>query len=492
MCDYVPLCYKRPKHKKKQCTKCCRGPRGLRGLTGPTGTVAPDPTLPRVLKVQLESGVPVPTFLEGFSWENDVPEPPSWPVAGAFTFYKATMLDLESYPLSELYTVNGAISHTDTNMLHSVVIAHYTTNDGVLTLLDFHQASSQTPGTIDTLLAQTLQNAVATDCFYFAISPDQMDLTNFNYNLGSLKQHKTFFFPSQLPLPNPNGTMVPVGFSVAKVTCAFSLFIQISGAQGGGGAGQSSSNTGGTTSIGRGGGGGGGGGAFGNGCTPGVCVPLSLVPGDVIEMFVGHGGAGGSAQPGTNPNGTDGQASFIRLNGNLLGGTASETGGFIGFNPVEGGTRGFGGTGRGTGGTGIFSGTFGNAGGGGGGGSGLINGVPTPPGAGGFFGGQDGGTNPRDGGNGGIGSAQFIGAGGKGGGSTAPSALVGSGGGGGAGGAGPSPRGGGGGNGGLSGQPGETPPIGGGGGGSGGLGADGTTILGGNGANGFSGGFMLS
>nr|QBK91985.1 MAG: hypothetical protein LCPAC304_03280 [Pithovirus LCPAC304] len=435
--------------------------------------------------MELESGVPVPEFLEGFSWENDVSEPPSWPVAGSFTFYKATMLDVDPYPLSELYTVNGAISHTDTNMLHHVVIAHYTTIAGVLTLLDFHQASSQTPGTIDTLLAQSLQNAIAGDCFYFAISPDQMDLTNFNYNLGSLKQCKTFSFPTDLPLnPAMPNNFVPVGCSVARVTTAFTLLIQMCGGQGGGGAGQSSSNTGGMAAVGRGGGGGGGGGHFSNG-------GVLLVPGDVLQMFVGHGGVGGSTQIFGNTDGTDGQASWIKLKKVFLSGN--------GVNPALGGGGGFGGTGGGAGGTGA-DGSFSFFGrGGGGGGAGLINGVLNAPGAGGVAGGSAGGTNPRSGGAGGSAGGGLGGPGG-GGGTTPPTNTPGANGSGGGGGGsslfgpGLGGRGGPGGAGGIGGGlglPGETPPIGGGGGGSGGLGFPGITALGGNGANGFSGGFFL-
>jgi len=55
----------------------------------------------------LVDGTPTSIIIQGFSWENDVSQPPGWPVAGNFTFYKATMLDIEPYGIGELFNVNG-------------------------------------------------------------------------------------------------------------------------------------------------------------------------------------------------------------------------------------------------------------------------------------------------------------------------------------------------------------------------------------------------
>jgi len=457
------------------------------------------------LKVQLVDGTPTPIFIEGFSWENGVPQPPGWPVAGSFSFYKATMLDIEPYGVGELFNVNGGITHNDTGIQHQVVIAHYRGTS----ILDYHTASSQIVGVEDSLLAQSLQNAEVGDYFYFAISPDVGDLSHFNYNLGSLKQHPCFTFG-----PGFQGMTFPSGLSYAKVTAdSLSLEVIAAGGGGGGGAGQATTNNG-TTSIGKGGGGGGGGSFFSN-CPdivipPGPKEPLIVVKDDVLKIFAGPGGAGGSPHTGANANGMDGSPSFISLKPagsntfDFIGPT-----GFVGTNPILGGQGGIGGTGGGDGGTGGQStGSAANGGGGGGGGgANLIDGVPGAPGLGGTGGsplspGEDGGINPRNGGTGGFLGPPPVGGGGicggQGGFATGPSSGMGSGGGGG--GSSSEGPGGSGGNGGLGdGSPGGAGLEadtgnggGGGGGGSGGLGAPGSYVLGGKGGNGAFGGIIIS
>jgi len=328
---------------KKKCHKVCRGPRGLRGRQGPTGPQGePGPVGPtqRVLKVQLVDGTPTPIFIEGFSFEKDVPQPPGWPVAGNFTFYKATMLDIEPYGIGELFSVNGQITHNDTGILHQITIGHYRGTN----ILDYHTASSQIVGVEDSLIAQSLQNAEVGDCFYFAISPDVGDLTHFNYNLGSLKKCRQFTFDSGFKSLN-----FPPGCSYVKVTASLSLEMQAAGGGGGGGAGQASTNDGINELIGRGGGGGGAGYAFAN-CPSALFVPpefpvspLMVVNGDRLKVVVGCGGAGGSPHTGANANGMDGTPTSVSLQ---KGGSGPYTligpTGFFGTNPAGGGGGGIG------------------------------------------------------------------------------------------------------------------------------------------------------
>jgi len=494
------------KYHKKKCHKVCRGPRGLRGRMGPTGPQGePGPVGPtqRVLKVQLVDGTPTPIFIQGFSWENDVSEPPSFPVAGSFIFYKATMLDIEPYGVGELFNVSGAFTYTDTGIQQKAVLTHYRGT----TLLDYHTASSQVAGVEDTLLAQSLQNAEVGDCFYFAISPDVGDLTHFNYNLGSLKQHPSFDIGSDFEGMEINTP----GLHYGKVTAEkISLFVALIGAGGGGGAGQATTNDG-TESIGRGGGGGGAGGFFSNFST--VQNPPAIVArqGDVFKFFLGHGGAGGSATGGAGPDGFSGQTSFVMLNGSM----AFPGAGFEGMNPVMGGGGGIGGAEGGMGGPGACGG-----GPGGGGGAGLINGIPNAPGGGGLLGPSgtgcmfnfqafNGGTGPRSGGSSTAFTAPtLVSFGGAGGINTGPSSKQGSGGGGG-GIPGRSPPVNNfisGGDGGGTGEPGKNgaagpvigggpgfggPGFGGGGGGSGGSGGLGSFVLGGNGGQGVGAGAII-
>jgi len=483
---------------KKKCHKVCRGPRGLKGRQGPTGPQGePGPVGPtqRTLKVQLVDGTPTPIIIHGFSWEKCAPQPPGWPVAGNFTFYKATMLDIEPYGIGELFNVNGGITHNDTGILHQITIAHYRGTN----ILDYHTASSQVVGVEDSLLAQSLQNAEVGDCFYFAISPDVGDLTHFNYNLGSLKQHPSFDIGSDFEGMEINTP----GWNFGKVTAEkISLFVILIGAGGGGGAGQATTNEG-TESIGGGGGGGGAGGFFSNFSEAENPPAIIATKGDIFKFFLGHGGAGGSSKTGANPDGTKGETSFVMLNGSM----AFPGAGFEGMNPVMGGGGGIGGTGGGMGGSGACGG-----GPGGGGGAGLINGIPNAPGGGGLLGPSgpgcmfnfqafNGNTGPRSGGSSTAFTAPtLVSFGGAGGINTGPSSGQGSGGGGG----GIPGRGASGndfisgGDGGGTGDPGKNgaagavvgggPGFGGGGGGSGGLGS---FVLGGNGGQGAGAGAII-
>jgi len=442
----------------------------------------------------LVDGTPTPIFIEGFSWENDVPQPPRWPVAGNFTFYKATMLDIEPYGIGELFSVNGQITYNDTGILNQITIGHYRGTN----ILDYHTASSQIVGVEDSLIAQSLQNAEVGDCFYFAISPDVGDLTHFNYNLGSLKQHPCFNIGENFGEVGFNSP----GFTYAKVTAEkISLFIVLNGACGGGGAGQATTNDGMIESIGRGGGGGGAGGFFSNFSEAENPPAIVATKGDIFKFYLGAGGVGGCATGG-NPNGTKGETSFVMLNGSM----AFPGAGFEGMNPVMGGGGGIGGAEGGMGGSGACGG-----GPGGGGGAGLVNGFPIAPGGGGLLGPTgpgcmsnfqafNGGINPRSGGSSTLSfdTTLFVSFGGAGGSNTGPSSKQGSGGGGGGisfdnirpsnnfnsggdGGLGNGP-----GKNGAAGMPGA--PVfarfGGGGGGSGGLGPPGSLVLGGNGGQG--------
>ena len=438
-------------------SKCCKHSKECelrleQGPIGPTGPTGPTRTIPsrRMLKVQLVEGEPTPIINEGFSWEADVPEPPDWPLVGTFAFYKATMLDESYLPLSELHNVNGGITHTDADVQHQAAIAHYRNGN----LLDHHWASAQLAGdaTEDSLLAQSLQDAIIGDCFYFAISPETSALTNFNYNIGSLKVNQAFKIPDDIP-SSPSTFILPDGGALSGpkimgiVTADTGLGIAMFGASGGGGAGEASTDT----RIGR---GGGGGGSFADSNTG-----VNLSTGDCLEFFIGTSAKGGTA---TNPDGQTGSCVWVKLNGAFVP---------MNFNPIPGGSGGQGGINGGMGGSGLDIGSAG-------GGAPLIDGVPGTPGMGGFPGGEDGGTNPRDGGG-----TDGGGSGGSGGNNTNG---IGSGGGGagGAGGDGGQP--------GEPGNPGQGSFGGGGGGGSGGVAAPGETTLGGDGGNGVGGSFQLS
>ena len=454
----------RKRHPKKQSTVCItQGP----GPTGPAGPVGPLPAVPatRILKVQLVTGVPTPIFNEGFDWENDVPEPDNWPVAGNFIFHKATMLDISPFPISELYSVYGGITHGDVtpNIDHQAVIAHYR---GDL-VIDFHVASSRLLGTSDSLLAQSLQDAVIGDRFYFAISPDIADLLAFNYNLGSLRMNQAFKIPDDLPITVPNASTPPgVTRFLFKVTVKSDIKLSVTGNSGGGGAGQESTNDGVNTKIGRGGGGGGSFSCFFNDAA------FTLETVEVLELVLPAGGIGGTA---ADADGKTGEVSTAKVSGFIIGGAI-----WNGPNPVLGGLGGSGGVTTGDGGGGGVCGP--TEIGGGGGGAPLINGAPGTAGTGGGTG-DNGGTNPRKGGNT-TGST-----GGTGGTTTGTLSMMGSGGGAGG-------SGGDGGNGGSAGQPGSSgedgPVGGGGGGGSGGLGGTGSTITGGDGGTGSNAFAMVS
>ncbi len=407
------------KHKKCKCQQKCKI-KIIPAATGPTGPIGPVPTLPvqRVLKVQLLEGVPTPTFIEGFDWENNVPEPDNWPVVDTFTFYKATVLDISPYPIAELYTVAGAITHGDLTPFtdHQVVIAHY--RNGVL--LDFHSASSQLLGIEDFLIAQTLQNALIGDCFYFAISPAEADLINFNYTLGSLAINQGFKIPDNLPISVPTPGSVPANNNyIALVTVDTDLRISMSSGGGGGGMGGTSSVFDSTITLGRGGAGGNSGVFFGN--TQGLNPALSVTAGSCLEWTLGTGGKGGDASDGA-----DGTTSTISLKGVVIPDAS-----FLGINPAPGGLGSQSGENGGSSpSTGLVAGT------GGGGGAPLINGTPGASGAAGvtvtIAMGTDGGTNPRTGGDGGFSNGG--GTGGTGGSTAGPNTSNdGSGGGGGAG-----------------------------------------------------------
>ena len=208
------------------------------GPTGPIGKVGPLPAPPlrRILKVQLVDDVPVPAFIQGFSWENEVAEPPDWPVAGTFIFYKATVLDQDIYSVAETFNVNGGSTHSNTTADHQAVVAHYRNG----TLLDMHAASSRTVGVQDSLLAQTLHDVLINDCLYFAISPDISSLINFNYNLGSLQTTPSF----KIPEDTVDGILLPGSLGAAGqtfigyVTVDTSITIFVGGSFRGVGAGE--------------------------------------------------------------------------------------------------------------------------------------------------------------------------------------------------------------------------------------------------------------
>ena len=454
--------------------KLIPGPRGPRG---PPGRVITQNS--RSLKVQMIGDKIMPVINQGFLWEAEVLPPPGFTVPGTFTFYRATVLDLEGLSIAEMFNANGGINHTQVDEVHTSVLAHY--RNGVL--LDLHSVSSQVPGTENFLLAQTLHDVVINDQLYFAISPNTSSLTSFNYNLGSIKMKPG----GKLPPPNSVGfldiSLPPQNAYVGGQTFCYvatqdlSFDLGIISSNGGGGAGETSTNDGGGAKIGR-GGGGGGQVFFTN-------TNVTMSTGDTLSIFLGDGGRGGKAgATGTDADGEPGQTSIVKLNDMMIVEVPGTFGGKGGINGGNGGDA------------------FGSPGGGGG--APLIDGSPGTPGKGGFAtgsstsrDGDDGGTDPRNGGK----SYNIIFPtqmenGGKGGTSTSE---MGSGGGGGGGGG----LGGNGGDGGAPGEPGNPgdpgkPPSAamefaggtgggaGGGGGSGGLPPPGgDPVLGGDGGKGF-------
>lgn len=447
----------RRKDRKGKCKiKIVPGPTGP---AGPAGLPAVALTK-RVLKVQLEGGLPAPNLIEGFNYEAAV-EPPDWPVPGDFIFFRAEVLDTPGYAMGESFSVVASLVYGNTVPVsqNKLVIAHYR-ND---VLLAYHSAVSEIVGTEDYLIAQSVQDAAVGDFFYVAISPDTTDLLNFNHNLASLQTipiERSFNIPGDLPISVTGANVA--GNYIAHVTSAVNVVAVIQGAGGGGGAGGASSNGGpGFFTLGR-------GGAGGNGA-PLVGPPeKALTTGDVIVWTIGAGGAGGISGDGQ-----DGVCSTIKFPGEAIivapggrGGQSGDNGGSS-KTPVtpsidfEAGCTG------------------------GGGGAPLVDGVPGTPGTAApslqdipFCTGEDGGSNPRSGGGGGTAttgppSPPVRSSGGDGGSTAGPNNRQGSGGGGGGG----VPMGGAGGAGGPaeslafngSDSPVETPGGGGGGGGSPGI-----------------------
>ena len=333
----------------------------------------------------------IPVTNQGFLWEAEVLPPPEFSLPGTFTFYRATVLDQEGLSVAEMFNSNGGINHTQVDEVHTSVLLHYRNGKQ----LDMHSVSSKAQGTENFLLAQTLHDVVINDQLYFAISPNTSSLTTFNYNLGSVKTKPSVKFapPTQ---GNESSVAFPLlGHPAGQTFCAVVTddfpenllpSVTSSAAAGGGGAGQESTNDGGGAKIGRGGGGGGAG--FTTGVN-GFPWPTPLNKGDIIEVFVGLGGDGGTA---SDPDGKPGQESSIKLNGNLVVWPPMSF-----DNPIEGGKGGQGGSNGGDGADGNDC-----ERGAGGGGAPLDNGTPGTPGIGGGSGcdmpGQDGGTNPRTGG----------------------------------------------------------------------------------------------
>jgi len=380
----------------RRCNKCCLklevtdasgelipGPQGSVGLRGRVITQTP-----RSLKVQMIGDEIIPVINQGFLWEAEVLPPPEFSLPGTFTFYRATVLDQEGLSVAEMFNSNGGINHTQVDEVHTSVLLQYRNGKQ----LDMHSVSSKAQGTENFLLAQTLHDVVINDQLYFAISPNTSSLTTFNYNLSSVKTKPSAKLGrcSFVTFPLPGTSAGQVGCLVVtddlKAGQGFGPFVSVSAAAGGGGAGQESFYDGNKQFIGRGGGGGGI-------ATNSLSSPWNqdLAKGDVIEVFPGIGGSGGSD---IDPDGKQGQESYIKLNGVLATGIP---------NPAPGG---FGGKGGVNGGDGADS-VSGGGGGGGGGGAGLIAeppspGIPGTPGLGGsasrFTNGATGGTNPRDGG----------------------------------------------------------------------------------------------
>jgi len=352
-----------------------------------------------VLKVQLEGGLPAPNIIEGFRYESTV-QPPDWPVAGTFNYFRAEVLDTPGYAMGESFSVAASIVYADTvaSTQNQLVIAHYR-NDK---LLAYHCAVSEIVGTEDYLIAQSIQEAAVGDFFYVAITPDTTDLINFNHNLASLETipaDRSFNFPadidSRLLIAGTADNPHVAGKYLATVTKDTSTLFTLCGGGGGGGAGGTSSinvNAN-STIIGRGGTGGSAGFPF--------VFNIALAKGDILTWTLGAGGAGGVS----GGDGMPGMPSFLRLNGGVIGGTPSTPGGVGGFSGNNDSPTpcvpdftitsnmsviGWGGTG-------------------GGGGARVVNGIPGPggrsqfvntmdPNIGMIYSAQNGGSNPRSGG----------------------------------------------------------------------------------------------
>lgn len=386
-------------------SKKCRE-RIIQLLPGPTGPTGPSghiviATVTRSLKVQLVDDVLFPIIIHGFEWEENVPAPAGWPLAGSYTFYKATVLDEAPYPLSELLNVGGTISHTDVMIQQQAAVAHY--RNGVL--IDIHWASSLIPDdSIDTLATQTLHDTIIGDCLYYGITPTTASVTNFNYNISSVRSIPTFKIPDDLPINLPDfSDGLGSGPYKAIVISDTVVTIELMGAGGGGGGGGRSyflQNSGKPT-LGPGGGGGGSSGTLKTASTG-----LALNAGDILVWNMGGGGKGGKggSEFGSGTDGREGGTSVIKIN-YIIPGV------FIGNNPLSGGSGGISNNGNG-----------GSNGGGGGGGSLFDRIYRGAPGMG-EGGGSDGGTEPRiggagAGGNPGGSSTEFdntVGAGGGGG-----------------------------------------------------------------------------
>jgi len=297
---------------------------GMRQCPGPLCPPCPPPSK-RVLKVQLEAGLPAPNIIEGFRYESTV-QPPDWPVAGTFNYFRAEVLDTPGYAMGESFSVAASIVYADTvaSTQNQLVIAHYR-NDK---LLAYHCAVSEIVGTEDYLIAQSIQEAAVGDFFYVAITPDTTDLINFNHNLASLETipaDRSFNFPADIDSPlliagtadNPH----VAGKYIATVTKDTSTIFTLCGGGGGGGAGGTSSTEDNANSviIGRGGTGGCAGFPF--------VFNIALAKGDILTWTLGAGGAGGVS----GGDGMPGMPSFLRLNGGVIGGTPSTPGGVGGF-----------------------------------------------------------------------------------------------------------------------------------------------------------------
>jgi hypothetical protein len=217
------------------------------------------------------------------------------------------MIDAPGFPASELFNVNGAITHNQTDEFHQIAIAHYRQDR----VIDFHSASSQIVGREDSLIAQSLQDAIVEDCFYFAISPAEESLRNYNYNLGSLKvKQPDLVIPKDLGTttlgPNigeaPNTILIGVEESNGQTSYGINPILISAGAGGGAGERTYIDESTGDVIFGRGGGGGGGPGIFLRGGT--------VNAGDLLRVTWGPPGAGGTAN---HPDGGDGGTAFLEI-----------------------------------------------------------------------------------------------------------------------------------------------------------------------------------
>jgi hypothetical protein len=413
------------------------------------------------------------------------------------------MIDAPGFPASELFNVNGAITHNQTDEFHQIAIAHYRQDR----VIDFHSASSQIVGREDSLIAQSLQDAIVEDCFYFAISPAEESLQSYNYNLGSLKVKQP-----DLVIPRDLGTTIRgpslgeapktilIGVEESNGQTSYNIGPVLISAGAGGGAGERTyiDESTGEVIFGRGGGGGGGAVSY---LTPPEIVNVS----DLLRVTWGPPGAGGTAD---RPDGEDGGTTFIEIKRSPAGTWRPFGPGMTGLNPSTPAKGGKGGVNGGDGGDIGFSADL-EAVGGGGGGAGFAPpglgpvGINNPGKPGSQIQGTDpaaGGFNPRNGGRSGeITTPATLG--GKGG-NRMDTATQGSGGGGGGYGAneeGFMPIGGRGGDGGGMGQPGGRGQDGSGGVGSGGGGGSGgrpiapsAITMGGDGGNGSRAVLMFS